>query len=184
MARTKPDKIQVDIFRNGMKALFSTRVYELEAVMNACYNLIDQYYIYFEPAPAGGDAVSVTVKAKQSATAKQLERTAGELQNMILAETLRLKLSVRNKTLRKRIVEQAISSALSNPQIPDQFPEDEADKELVEMNRELEKILKESETMSYLDDPLNIGVPVRKAGAASAPAKAKTKRAAAKTRAK
>ena len=72
-------KLNLKYTDKGIELLFSTRVYELESVMNACYNWVKDYYVFFDDN--GADKVRVFMSPKKKAGKKQLETTAGELHN-------------------------------------------------------------------------------------------------------
>ena len=128
-----------------MKAIFedkhitldlSLRLYPLDAVYGACYQLIDEAYLYLDQTTSGRILVRIT--AKTSDTRDALENLAGRFTNELLHQVLRMRLDRQTGRVRDMIVGRALLAAepLIGP-APDiaQGPDD------------------------YLDDPLGIAVP-------------------------
>jgi len=153
---------------------FSTRIYDLEAVMNACYNWVERYYFYFDEC--GRDRIRVSIKPKGKSKKNEIRKMVGELHNQVLSELLRLKVSVRNKGIREKIVEQAISSALSLPKMPAQLQDARTTEELAKLNKELDKILERTDKMSYEDDPLQIATPLQRTEISTSSTRKNTKK--------
>lgn len=143
-----------------LEITINPKIYPLEAVLNAAYFFIEDFYIFLDQ-PAG--ALELRMKGKNRMGKARLEATAGEFFNTMLSENLRLELSKRNKTLRETILQQAITSALS-PAPPDsdagQAAPDSQQAELLELDEELKRIIEKTRDISYEEDPLGIGIPV------------------------
>ncbi len=158
-----------------IKLKISTKIYPVEAVLNAAYFFIEDFYIF--AAPDGTAALSIELKAKRKLAKGKLEAAAGEYFNALTAETLRLSINEANQKFRETLLEQAIASALSpakqEPPGPG-GPSPSAREELeLELDEELKLIIERTKKASYKDDPLGICVPY--GGEATPAAKSKKK---------
>jgi His-Xaa-Ser system protein HxsD len=162
----------------------STKLYPLESIMSAAYHFIDDYYVKLDPGKDQADLI-ITFSGKTKKSAKEIEKTSGELENTILAEALRLKISKRSKSVRESILNQAIASAMSPvPPEPEGIQEQDRQQELLDLDEELKKIIQKTSTMSFEDDPLGISVPITEDGQDKIAHSGKTKTATKKTAAK
>ena len=130
-----------------------TDIYPLAAVQAAAYIFIQDNFIRIEK---GKKSNIVIVKSKSSG-----RNFEDGFFNELLHQTLRLRISENSRSIRDRIVIQALSSASQNASKKDSqskpAAEDmEAD---VVLEQEIEKLLKEAEEGSYKTDPLKISVP-------------------------
>ncbi|MFI5348092.1 MAG: hypothetical protein ACHQ2Z_00990 [Elusimicrobiota bacterium] len=185
--RLKEAKITVDL-----------EIFPIEAVQAAAYTLTDRLFVRL--TRRGSKSLSVILKPKASG---ELGVLAGEFENEMLHESLRLQVSRANQKIREYIVTKALVSA----QVPSVAPPAaaagteescpdcaavEAVKALpavdAELEKEIEKLLAEIEKGDGGEDPLGVAVPweekqggkVRRAGAPAAEAKAVLKGAPAK----
>lgn len=153
--------------------------YELEAAQTTALHFINRYYVFLDQP--GANRLRVRLKPKKKQTKTQLEDAAGEFFNTLLADTLRLAVNRRNGKLREKIMTQALSAAMSLPDLPAAGAPADRDakaKDLLELDEELKAIIEKVKDVNYVDDPLGIGVPVsgepapaRRKAPASRPAK-------------
>jgi His-Xaa-Ser system protein HxsD len=120
---------------NKMDIKLNSKIYPLEAILNACYVFIDRAYIYLD-ADAKGKSIKIYFKAKDKLSQRRLEGLRGEFMNELLYSNLRYQISKNNKKIREYIVSRALYSALSPANL---FSSDEK--------------------MSYQGDPLGIATP-------------------------
>jgi His-Xaa-Ser system protein HxsD len=140
------------------------KIYPLEAILTATYYFIDDFYIFLDQKGSSGKII-VNMMAKKTTPKSRLAKFSGEFYNDLLAETLRLEINERNIKFREDILEQAIASALtpSQPQVESGAAASEQDAriaELIELDEELKKIIEKTKSVSYIEDPLGIGIPV------------------------
>lgn len=122
-----------------MEIQLNSKIYPLEAILNASYAFIDRAYIFLDTNSKGNEIVA-SLKGKQKLSPKKLEQLRGEFMNELLHCALRYKISKNNKKIREYIVGRALYSALSLP---------------------MEEAISEegSEKLDYQQDPLGIAVP-------------------------
>ncbi|MCD6499769.1 MAG: His-Xaa-Ser system protein HxsD [Deltaproteobacteria bacterium] len=117
----------------------SLRLYPLDAIYGACYQLIDEAYLYLDQEVPGRILVTVTPKATSDRSV--LEGLAGRFENELLHQVLRLRLDRRTGRVRDMIVGRALLAAepLLGPDSDNSGSNGAPD--------------------DYLDDPLGIAVP-------------------------
>ena len=118
-----------------MKITLSTKVYTLEAVLNASYIFIDRAYISLD-INSKGDKIYVFFKPKERMSAKKLVTLKDEFMNELLFSSLRYNISRSNKKLREYIVGRALYAGL--PSLDGGIQEEEID---------------------FTEDPLGIAIP-------------------------
>jgi len=118
-----------------MQINLNSKIYPLEAVLNACYIFVDHIYIFLD-TDSKGENIKVSFKGKQKLSKKKLESLRDEFMNELLHSTLRYRVSKNNKKIREYIIGRALYSALPTSEL------------------ELE-----SEKLDYKEDPLGIAIP-------------------------
>ena len=130
-------------------------VYPLECIYAAAYTFAKDAFVKLKKE--GKKSLLVELEAKNGKL--QAERDLlGEFHNELLHHAFRLKVASANRTLRERIVVQALVSAQPRP------PEPSGGAAVLdaELEKEIEKLLKEAENTGYKNDPLGIAVPWEK----------------------
>lgn len=94
-----------------MEIKLSSKIYPVEAILNACYQFIDRAYIFLDSDPKGTQ-VKVSFKDKSGDSKKHLEVLKGEFMNELLHSALRYEVSKNNKKIREYIVGRALYSVL------------------------------------------------------------------------
>lgn len=94
-----------------MQICLSSKIYPLEAVLNACYVFIDRAYVFLDRDRKNKD-ILVSIKGKHKLSRKDLEALSGEFMNELLHCALRLQISRNNKKIREYIVGRALFFAL------------------------------------------------------------------------
>ncbi len=147
-----------------------TELYSLEAIYKACYHFLEKFYIRLEGDSQGTIEIHARAKSKEDVSTKDI---AGEIENELLHQVLRLKVSNANQKIREYVITQALSSAegaaASVPQLeglpgPDlnATPSSAVPSSPVldeELEKEIEKLLAEVEKSNPTDDPLKITTP-------------------------
>ena len=116
---------------NVIKITLNSSIYNLEAILNACYVFIDRMYVFLD-TDSSGKKILVSLKGKQKFSLKKIGQLKGDFINELLHCSLRYRINKNNKKIRELIVSRAIYSAM-----PDS-------------NEKFEH---------YLDDPLGIAIP-------------------------
>jgi len=116
----------------------NSKIYPVEAILNACYLFIDRAYIFLDSDPKGIQ-IKISFKSKSGDSKKQLEALKGEFMNELLHCVLRYGISKDNKKIREYIVGRALYSVL---------PSSEA--------------VSSNDKINYQDDPLGIAKPWEK----------------------
>ncbi len=101
-----------DYARNGYDVVmrFESEIYPLESVLIACDNLQDIGYFYvFSDDGEGGRGTGVGMKVKDGSDA---EGFAGEFDNEVMRQALRLGVAKLNREIRKNVVGRAMESAM------------------------------------------------------------------------
>lgn len=130
-------------------------VYPLECVYAAAYTFAKNAFVKLKKE--GGNSLSVELEAKNGRL--QAERDLrGKFYNELLHHAFRLKVASANQALRERIVAQALVSAQPRPA----EPSGGGAVLDAELEKEIEKLLKEAENADYKNDPLGIAVPWEK----------------------
>lgn len=118
-----------------MNINLNSKIYPLEAILNACYTFIDRAYIFLD-TDSKGNQIKVSIKPKNKLPEKQLEVLKGEFMNELLHSVLRYTVSKNNKKIREYIIGRALYSALPTPDL-----------------------ITADEKLDYQEDPLGIAIP-------------------------
>ncbi|HOO55349.1 MAG TPA: His-Xaa-Ser system protein HxsD [bacterium] len=158
----KNQVVEVDIAKDRLTILVDKSIYKQEAILNATYFYIDDFYVFLSRQDE--EIIKVELRSKEKMNKSSMEKAGGEFYNNLLAEALRLEVGKTNKRMRERLLEQAISSAMSPPK-PKAEPAGSgkvAGKESagIELTDELKKIIERTKDVSYEDDPLGISTPI------------------------
>ncbi|HBB65821.1 MAG: His-Xaa-Ser system protein HxsD [Elusimicrobia bacterium GWA2_56_46] len=130
-------------------------VYPLDCVYAAAYTFSKDAFVKLGKEGSGSLVVGLEAKNEKLRDERKL---LGEFHNELLHHALRLKVASVNQVLRERIVLQALVSAQpKTAELPGAAPVLDA-----ELEKEIEKLLKEAENETYKDDPLGIAVPWEK----------------------
>lgn len=133
-----------------------TPLYGLEAVYLACYSMLDRAYIRLEGSPKG--SIRVRMKSKEGGS---LERMAGEFENELLHQALRIKVASANQKIREHIVARALAGAQGAvEETADPGPDGKKEDPVLDedLEAEIDKLLAEVEKEGG-EDPLNIAAP-------------------------
>jgi len=122
-----------------MKIQINSKIYPLEAILNASYAFIDRTYIFLDDDSRKNE-ITVSLKGKQRLSTKKLNNLRGEFMNELLHCALRCKISKNNKKIREYIVGRALYSALP-------------------LSMEETVLEDDSGKLSYQEDPLGIAIP-------------------------
>ncbi len=141
-----------------------TELYSLEAIYKACYHFLEKFYIRLEGDSQGTIEIHAREKLKDSVSMKDI---AGEIENELLHQALRLKVSNANQKIREYVITQALSSAEGVSSVavqPGQLPGPDSNAAPSpvldeELEKEIEKLLAEVEKSNPTDDPLKITTP-------------------------
>jgi His-Xaa-Ser system protein HxsD len=142
--------IRANLRKNENEIVFeiNTKIYSLEIISRACYVFIDRVYIYLDTFKKG--TVAVFLRGKQELGKKELEALRGEFFNELLNALLRENLVKKNQKILEYIVSGAITASL---------PKKEESKGDIDLDREIEKLKKELESIDggdFEDDSLGI----------------------------
>lgn len=121
-----------------MNIKLNSKIYPLEAILNACYAFIDRVYIFLD-SDSKGNLIRVSTKGKHRLSEKQLESLHGEFMNELLHCALRYTISKNNKKIREYIIGRALYSALP-----------------------ASDLVTPTEKLDYQEDPLGIAIPWEK----------------------
>ena len=129
------------------------RIYPLDALMSACYTLIDKAYFLIDRPDKDHFKVHIALKPGQSRDA--LDAMTGDLENLLLEEALRARIGKKTAKIRDRIVATALAYSM------ERSPEEvDRDAELEDLPPEVLEVLQsDEEDLDFLDDPLGIAVP-------------------------
>ena len=94
-----------------MDIKLNSKIYPLEAILNAAYSFIDRAYIFLDSGSKGAQ-IKVSLKGRGKISKKQLEGLKGEFMNELLNCALRYAISRENKKIREYIVGRALYSFL------------------------------------------------------------------------
>ncbi|MCX5712232.1 MAG: His-Xaa-Ser system protein HxsD [Candidatus Omnitrophica bacterium] len=94
-----------------MKITLDTKIYPLEAILNAAYNFIDRAYVFLDEEPKAGK-IRVLLNGKKKLIAKQEAALKGEFMNDLLNSVLRLNVSRNNKKITEHMLGRAFYSLL------------------------------------------------------------------------
>jgi len=145
---------------DGIRAEFDEKAYPLEAVMRAAYSMTPGNHVFFDRAAAG--KVALLVQPKKRTSAKKISESAARLEKLVADELVRLTVNERGAGLREKLFKDAMSRPLAMPSKPARSSDSARQAELIELDEELRQIIEQARTMSFTDDPLGIGVPVKK----------------------
>jgi len=118
-----------------VKIRLNSRIYNLEAILSACYAFIDRAYIFLD-SDCKGEKIIVSLKSKKKISKKISRFLKEEFKNELLHCCLRYKISRSSKKIREYIVGRALYSVLP-------------DSDLFSSDKELD----------YQKDPLGIAMP-------------------------
>ena len=79
-----------------MRIELNSKIYPLEAVLNACYSFIERAYVFLDGDSRKGQTI-VSLKGKRRLSSKKLEVLKGEFMNELLHCSLRYTISKNNK---------------------------------------------------------------------------------------
>lgn len=101
---------------NAQKIILDTKIYNIEAILNACYSFIERAYIFLD-TDSNGNRIRVSIKGKKQLSQKQLEALKGEFMNELLHCALRHTVSKNNKKIREYIIGRALYSTIPSPDL-------------------------------------------------------------------
>lgn len=131
------ETVKIDVEQGVAWLSLDKTLYPLDVVYGAAYVLIDRAYVLLDRSADGRFVIRLQVKdgPMDEATLNEL---AGEMQNELLSQALRRKITKANKPLLEAIVTRAIGGA-TGALLPGSMQEDD--------------------DLDFLDDPLGIAVP-------------------------
>jgi His-Xaa-Ser system protein HxsD len=135
----------------------SKKFYSKDALYGTAYVFLDRCYVQLDVADEGHYLVAIRPKPEQGKL--DLNTLAGEFENELINEEMRIKLAKETLDIRTKIVGTAIAQSMPLPseEEPTDTPEMPDFKDLPP---EVVKILKEEdEDLDFLEDPLGIAVP-------------------------
>lgn len=94
-----------------MNFKLNSKIYPLEAILNACYAFIDRAYIFLDNDSKTKN-INVSFKGKHKLSEKNLKSLQGEFMNELLHSSLRYNINKNNKKIREYIINRALYSAL------------------------------------------------------------------------
>ncbi len=143
-----------------------TKVYPLEAIYQAAYIFVDEYYIYLDKDDAG--KIVVELRPKDATDEESLQKGMGEFYNELLAQVVRRRIAKQTGKLRELIVARALYGALGpeafaramgiDEQAEDKPLEALEDETLKAEQEELDRLLAEIEA-DMSDDTDDIATP-------------------------
>lgn len=146
---------------NVIEFHINAKFYPLDAVTNASYVFIDRAFILLDGDPKS--KIKICLKGKEKLSDKQLEILAGEFNNELLNQILRVQIAKNNKKLQEFIVGQALFGAS-----PEQVSSGSCDKGDDELDKILERELKalevEENRSNDKEDPMGVLTPWEKKG--------------------
>ena len=98
------------------KITLDSKIYNIEAILNACYNFIERAYIFLD-TDHQGNRIKVHIKGKNDLSEKQFAALKGEFMNELLNCALRYTISKNNKKIREYIIGRALYSSISSPDL-------------------------------------------------------------------
>lgn len=93
-----------------MKIKLNSKIYPLEAILNACYSFIDRAYIFLD-SNSKAENIYVFLKGKGKSSEGRQAVLRGEFMNELLHCVLRQRISRENKKIREYIIGRALYSA-------------------------------------------------------------------------
>ena len=124
---------------NVIKITLNSSLYNLEAILNACYAFIDRAYVFLD-TDSSEKKILVFLKGKQKFSFKKIEQLKGDFINELLHCSLRYRINKNNKKIREYIIGRALYSASS-------------------VEKEGFLLAEDSDKLNYQDDPLGIAIP-------------------------
>lgn len=147
------------ISENTIKFEVNSKIFPIETVQNTAYIFIDRVFVFLDGDPKY--KVKIFLKGKEKMSARQLEAVAGEFNNELLNQILRLQIAKNNKKLQEYIVGQALFGA--SPEQISAEGHDNSDNELDKiLERELKALEKEERNMKNKRDPMGVLIPWEK----------------------
>lgn len=122
-----------------MKIKVNSKIYPLEAILNACYVFIDRAYFFLD-SNSKAENIYVFLKGKGRSSEGKFNSLRGEFMNELLHCALRCKLSKENKKIREYIIGRALYSA--SPSLKEEV-----------------LLGKSSKELDYKEDSLGIAIP-------------------------
>ena len=126
-----------------------TALYPMDAILGTAYVFVDRCYVFLDRTAEGG--VRVSLSAKAGTTDGEMRAAAGDFQNELLAQALRLRIAERHEKVRETIVARALFGAA--PRLA------EGAERLPDPQVALDPQFLPAEGDDYLEDPLGIAVP-------------------------
>ncbi|HEY3358860.1 MAG TPA: hypothetical protein VGQ83_36765 [Polyangia bacterium] len=143
----------------GVEFLLDLGVYPLEVVMGSGYVFIDRCYVFIDKTAS--DKARVVLGRKPVTPPEAMPGIAGDFQNELLSQALRLQIGARHDRLREVLVTRALFGAA--PEL-----DEGADTTLGDIDAELAGSPHvPADSDDYLDDPLGIAVPWEQKAAAA-----------------
>jgi len=135
----------------------SKKFYSKDALYGTAYAFIDRCYVHLDIADESHYLVAI--RPKPEFTKLDLHAIAGEFENELINQELRVKLAKETFDIRTKIVGTAIAQSMPLP--PEQRPTSTPDvPDYKDLPPEVVKILQEEdEDLDFLEDPLGIAVP-------------------------
>ncbi len=128
---------------------FDLDLYPLDAVMGAAFVFTERCYVQVDKVSDARVRASLSPKTETSDEA--MRAVAGEFQNELLSQALRLRVAARHEKVREAIVVRALFGAAPVVAEASELPSDE--------QLGVEPQFLPAEGDDYLDDPLGIAVP-------------------------
>ncbi len=128
-----------------------TALYPMDAILGTAYVFVDRCYVFLDRAADGG--VRVSLSPKEGTTDVAMKAVAGDFQNELLAQALRVRIAERHEKLRETIVARALFGAA--PQLAEGAGADAP----AGAQPALDPQFLPAEGDDYLEDPLGIAVP-------------------------
>lgn len=98
--------IKADVVNNQVQVKIDPKVYTLETIYGAAYNLLEKAYFYFDKESQGKIIVQITGKGKSNK--KELRSLAKEFLNELISVGLRNSIAKENKKIREYIISTAL----------------------------------------------------------------------------
>ena len=128
------------------RVVVNNSLYPQDVVFGAAFTFLDRAYLHLDVVDENSTSVEIRPRPGQCA-----ETLAGEFDNELVTQAVRLRLARETSELRTMIVGRAIGEAQPRQPRPAAEPE---------LPPEIAKILaEEEESLDFLDDPLGIAVP-------------------------
>ena len=132
----------------------NSKIYSLEAVLAAGYNLIDRFYVLIDKDENNYFTFTVWNKSVSKYSSDEIE---GIFLDELVNEALRIKIAKKNQKIREMIVNKALYSASTSAETVFEEPMAEENDEFDDLD--LDDFDISEEDLDFLDDPLGIAVP-------------------------